>query len=71
MVNRAVRSATPRRVHPRGAKVALVKPNYKSIAQLEDERQRRENFEKGSRWAGLAMAVMFLFLGFGCVMWAW
>lgn len=71
MVNRAVRSATPRRVHPRGAKVALAKPNYVSISQLERERERRESFEKGSRWAGLAMVAMFLFLSFGCVMWAW
>lgn len=57
--------------HHRRAYKALVKPNYVSISQLEQERQRRENFEKGSRWAGIAMVVMFLFLGFGCVMWAW
>lgn len=67
-----VKKATPRRVHPRGVSKAHVsKPSYVSIAQLESERARRENFERGSRWAALAMVGMFVLLSIGCVMWGW
>lgn len=49
---------------------ALVKQQH-SIAQLERDRIRRENFERGCRWAGLLMVGLFVVLSFGCVMFGW
>ena len=71
MANRVVRRATPRRSDPRGAYVALVKTDEHSIAQLEADRMRREEFERGCRWAGRALVGMFAVLSIGCVMGAW
>ena len=72
MADRTVRRATPRSGYYNGVSMSTMRRrDLKSISQLEQERRRRENFEKGSRWAGIAMIAMFLFLSFGCVMWAW
>lgn len=71
MASKAERRATPRRVHPRGAYKALVKPSLVSISHMEQERQRRENFERGSRWAAALLCGMFAFLSVGCVVFGW
>ena len=68
----ARKKPTPRRVHPRGAtSIALVKHDLPSIAQLEEDRKKRENFDKGCRWAAALLCGMFAFLSFGCMIWGW
>ena len=52
-------------------KSALVKPDYKSLAQLEEERKRRDNFMMGSYGAAAALCAMFVVLSVGCVMGLW
>ena len=71
MANRAVRRGTPRSVRPRGAYGRVIRPRYVSISQLERERQRRDEFYKGSMWAAAAFCALFAFLSFGVVMWGW
>lgn len=71
MASKAERRATPRRSHPRGAYKALVKPNDMTIAQLERDRERRENFDRGCRWAALLLCGMFAFLSVGCAVFGW
>ena len=65
------KKATPRRVQPRGAYKALVKPEDMTIAQMERDRLRRENFDRGCRWAALLLCGMFAFLSMGCVVFGW
>ena len=47
---------------------AVNRRDLKSITQIHD---RRDDFERGTRWAGIAFVLMFAFLSFGCVMWGW
>ena len=52
-------------------KSALVKPDYKSISQLEAERKKRDDFMMGSYGAAAALCAMFVVLSVGCVMGLW
>ena len=72
MAYRAVRKkVTPRSCHYNGVEVSTVRRDYRSITQAERERARRENFLKGSTYAGVAMVALFVFLSVGCVVWGW
>ena len=52
-------------------KPTLVKGDYKSISQLEQDRKKRENFTLGCYGAAAALCVMFAVLSVGCVMGLW
>ena len=49
----------------------LVKPDYKSIAQIEAEIRQRDSFRYGSYGAAAALCAMFVILSVGCVMGLW
>ena len=69
MAYRAVNRTTPRAGRRNGVMVSAVnRRDIKSITQIHD---RRDDFERGTRWAGIAFVLMFAFLSFGCVMWGW
>ena len=55
---------------PEGAGMVPARP-YRSMAQLEDERERRENFVKGSNYAAAALCGMFAVLSLGAVFLGW
>jgi hypothetical protein len=42
--------------------------DIKSIQHIHD---RRDDFERGTRWAGIALVFMFAFLSYGAVVWGW
>lgn len=50
---------------------ALVKPDYKSISQLDAERRRRDEFITGSNYAAALLCAMFFVLTIGAVMFGW
>ena len=63
---------TPRRASPRGASsIALVKHDLPSIAQLEEDRKKRENFDKGCIWAAAALCGMFAVMSLGSWWFGW
>ena len=45
--------------------------NYRSIADLEDDRIRREQFDMGCKGAAALMCLMFLVLTLGAVFLGW
>lgn len=69
MDNRAVYRATPRAGRRNGVFVSAVnRRDMRSITQIHE---RRDDFERGTRWAGIALVLMFAFLSFGAVVWGW
>lgn len=69
MAYHAVRKATPRAGGRNGVMVsAFDRRDIKSIQHIHD---REDDFERGTRWAGIALVLMFAFLTFGAVMWGW
>lgn len=56
--------------YPR-AKTVLVKQPYKSISQQQAERERYDNFIRGSYGACALMCAMFVVLTFGEVFLGW
>jgi len=69
MAYRAVNRTTPRAGRRNGVFVSAV--NRQDIISITQIHKKEDDFERGTRWAGIALVFMFAFLSFGCVMWGW
>ena len=67
----ATKRAARRSSHYTAPTSTLVKKDYISLSQLEEQRRRRENFNIGSYGAAAALCAMFVVLSIGCVMGLW
>jgi hypothetical protein len=66
MADRAVKRATPRSWHCNGVKthIGASRQDRPIVAQADE-------WERGTRWAGIALVLMFAFLTFGAVVLGW
>lgn len=65
------KKATRHSCHYTAPTSTLVRKDYISLSQLEEQRRRRENFNIGSYGAAAALCAMFVVLSIGCVMGLW
>ena len=67
----APKKGTPGSCNYDGVQLSTVRRDYVSISQMERERARRENFQRGGLWAAVLMCVMFAVLSVGCWWFGW
>ena len=60
-----------KRATPRDVQVGGVRVSAFSRRDIQSVHDNRDNFERGTRWAGIALVLMFAFLSVGCVAGAW